>query len=189
METLSKGEQERLARLRASRMRRVRLVVVWLIIVAVVAAGGYWLVIAARKAETQKPGVAIPDQGQEHIALGQDGPTYNSNPPTSGPHYPETTTWGVHDVQPPDEFLIHNLEHGGIWISYRDPQNQELIGKLKEIVAQYAIKVVLTPRPENDSAIAVAAWGRLLKLEEFDRQQILDFIKAFINKGPEQVPF
>ena len=67
--------------------------------------------------------------------------------------------------------------------------DQALISQLEEIVNDYGIKTIVTPRPPNDSRIAVAAWGRLLKLEEFDRGQIEDFIGAFINKGPEQTPY
>ncbi len=47
-------------------------------------------------------------------------------------------------------------------------------------------KVVVTPRPANDAPIALAAWGRLLKLQVFDEAQIVAFIDAYHGKtGPE----
>src|SRR3989344_5078 len=52
------------------------------------------------------------------VAVGASHEAYNSNPPTSGPHYEQPSRWGVSQAELPDEQLIHNLEHGGIWISY-----------------------------------------------------------------------
>ena len=132
--------------------------------------------------------VRYPEQGRDHVPLGAPHPAYNSNPPTSGWHTPETAPWGWQRTTIPDEVLIHNLEHGGIWISYRDPSDTALAEKLERLVSRYRSKVIVTPRPGNDSPIAVAAWGRLLKLQTFDEQQIVAFINAYKNKGPERVP-
>lgn len=188
-ENLSKNEQERLSRLRSSRIKKVKTALIWLVVLGVIGGLSAWAVDYSRKAESRKPGAVIPDIGALHIPVGSPRPDYNSNPPTSGPHYGAPAPWGIYDQVRPDEELIHNLEHGGIWISYRDLDDAELIGKLKDVADDYKIKLILTPRPQNDSAIAVAAWGRLLKLDAFDEGQIKDFIKAFINKGPEKVPF
>lgn len=188
-ENLSKGEQERLERLKASRMGTLRRSIIWFVIVGLIVAGTYWIIDYSRKAEGDKPGEAIADQGAQHIAIGAEHEPYNSNPPTSGPHYAEPAKWGIYEESLADEQLIHNLEHGGIWISYRDATDQDLIAKLKDVASDYTVKLIMTPRSENDSAIAVAAWGRLLKLDSFDQRQIQDFIKTFINQGPEQVPF
>ncbi|MGH2625111.1 MAG: DUF3105 domain-containing protein, partial [Anaerolineales bacterium] len=83
------------------------------------------------------------------------------------------------------ETLVHNLEHGGVWISYRDPKDSDLAGKLQGVARRYR-KVIVTPRAANDAPIAVAAWGRLLKLQTFDEAQIVAFIEAYMGKiGPE----
>jgi hypothetical protein len=42
-----------------------------------------------------------------------------SNPPSSGPHYPRWAAYRRYDVPIPRGFSIHDLEHGGIVISYR----------------------------------------------------------------------
>ncbi len=47
--------------------------------------------------------------------------------------------------------------------------------------------MIITLRQKNDSRIAVAAWTRLLKLDRYDERAIVDFIKAYRNKGPETV--
>lgn len=186
---LSKSEQEYQARLKVAKFRKLKTLFIWIIVLAVIAGGVYGLVILQQQANKNKPGVEYPDQGQQHIAPGQTHDPYNSNPPTSGPHYEQPAPWGVYDKELPDEQLIHNLEHGGIWISYKPGLDEEAINQLKDITDDYSVKLIMTPRPQNDSSVAVAAWQRLLKLDSFDKDQIKSFIKAFINKGPEKVPF
>jgi hypothetical protein len=63
------------------------------------------------------PGEEISDMGREHI---QDisGIQYNSNPPTSGNHFPIWAKKGIYDRVLSDGYLIHSLEHGYVVISY-----------------------------------------------------------------------
>jgi hypothetical protein len=155
-----------------------------LVVVLVVGLG-----IRGRSAPAGLPGVEqFADQGGTHLQLGQPHPAYNSNPPTSGWHTPQTAGWGAHRSMVPDEVVVHNLEHGGIWISYRDANDTTLLAKLEALVARYRSKVILTPRAQNDAPIAVAAWGRLMRLDAYDEDRIVRFIDAYRNKGPEQVP-
>lgn len=155
--------------------------------IAVAAAAVLIAWVAVRPASPEL-GEQIPGQGQAHVRLGQPHPPYNSNPPTSGWHTPQEARWGGHRTEIPDEVVLHNLEHGGIWISYRDPGDAALIEKLEALAARYRSKVILTPRPRNDSPIAVAGWERLMKLETYDEGRIVAFINAYRNKGPERVP-
>lgn len=135
------------------------------------------------------PGVAeFASLGAAHINPGSSHPPYNSNPPTSGWHYPQPAAWGIYDNQLADETLIHNLEHGGIWISYRPDLPEDQKAKLKEIAGRYKSKVILEPRVQNDSPIALVAWQRLLKLDTVDEAKITQFISTYKNRGPERVP-
>ena len=132
------------------------------------------------------PGERVREVGNPHIPVGTKGTGYSSNPPTSGEHYGSEAKWDVYTQPVPDELVIHNLEHGGIWISYKDPNDTELAAKLAQVARRYSTKVIVTPRPQNDAPIAVAAWGRLLKLQTFDEQKIVAFINAYRGKvGPE----
>lgn len=63
-------------------------------------------------------GEAFPIQGRDHIKVGAGHPPYNSNPPTSGPHYEEPVAAGVYSTEYADENLIHSLEHGYVIVSY-----------------------------------------------------------------------
>ncbi len=167
---------------RRQRLRRLLITVAIIVAIAAAVAWGVWA------ATRPKPGVAYPDQGRAHIYAGERHPPYNSNPPTSGWHLPAPAAWGFYANELPDELVVHNLEHGGIWISYKNPNDSQLTEKLEALARRFPVKVIITVRPKNDSPIAVAAWGRLLTLDHYDEQQTIAFINAFKNKGPEQVP-
>ena len=131
----------------------------------------------------------LPDRA--HASVGTTVPDYNSNPPTSGRHWPEPTSRGVHDKPEADEVMVHNLEHGEIWISYKPGIPEEAKKALEDITKNFS-KTVLTPREKNPTDIALAAWGRLdtfnLEGKLLDRARVEDFIKRYRNSGPELVP-
>ncbi len=129
-------------------------------------------------------GQSFENLGREHIEPQVEPDTYNSNPPTSGDHLANPADWGVYQNELPDKQLVHNLEHGGIWISYKDV-DQETKAKIEAIGKANPGSVIVTPRAANDSKIAVAAWTRLEKMESYDEAKILEFIKANKNKSPE----
>ncbi len=156
-----------------------------LVAILVVAAG---VLLVATRPNVKPPTLEdFPSVGRTHIAEGDTHPPYNSNPPTSGWHYATPADWGIYDQQLPDETVIHNLEHGGIWISYRDASDKQLIAALKDLVNKYPDHVILTYRPTNDRAIAVAAWQHLLKMDALDTSMVVNFIAKYIYQGPENV--
>ncbi len=126
--------------------------------------------------------------GRDHISQGASGSGYNSNPPSSGPHWGAAAKNGVYETPLADEQLIHNLEHGHVWIAYRPDVSDDVKNKLGEIVVKDDWKVVLAPRDKNDLAIALVAWGRVLEMDEPDYGKIEDFIKVYRNRGPEKTP-
>ena len=144
------------------------------------------LAIKERTADLPQTGEDIPILGREHSKDVNVKAEYNSNPPTSGMHFEYAEKWGVFDSPQPDAKMIHNLEHGGIWISYKDIDDQTK-AQLEAITKANSGSVIMTPRPQNDSKIAVAAWGRLMKLDIYDEIKILEFIKVNKNKSPEQL--
>ena len=128
-----------------------------------------------------------------------------SNPTTYGPHHgfdplgvdsnpgitPRPT--GVYTTEQPEEDLIHNLEHGHVWISY-DPSliSANDLAALQQLVLDGSpnpngsgVGVILTPRAANDSLIALVSWARLLSLDNFDPGTILNFVETNRGHAPE----
>lgn len=126
--------------------------------------------------------------GRDHINQGTPGSGYNSNPPSSGPHWLSPSDNGYFENEFPDEQLLHNLEHGHIWIAFKADIGDDVKTKIKEITEKEDWKVVAAPRSKNDSKIALVAWGRVLKMEEPDYKKIEDFIRTYRNRGPENTP-
>jgi hypothetical protein len=159
-----------------------------IIVVVVVAVMGLGVLLFLKgntsPSDLAQMGQEIEIQGAGHIPDGQEHPPYNSNPPTSGPHYVQPANWGVYDDVLVDEQVVHNLEHGGIWITYKD-LDEEQLSILDQIARSNFGAVVLSPRPTNDTKVAIASWGRLEKVDLIDEQYINNFIRANKNKSPE----
>ncbi|MBI2640048.1 MAG: DUF3105 domain-containing protein [Candidatus Sungbacteria bacterium] len=183
--------------LQATRKRILKRIVVFVVILAVLGGLVVWLVFYFKNREQSLPGIFYPSVGAEHIPLGSTPPKpYNSNPPSSGGHFGSSANWGVYDYEVNDQIFIHNMEHGGVWIAYKPDVPAKVIDQLKEIVQEYGgSKLVMAPRPANDTDIAVTAWSRVLKfnlsgeeLSDAEAKQIKGFYKSYKNHGPEFVP-
>jgi len=127
------------------------------------------------------PGTPVPNLGNDPIqTLGDPHAPYNSDPPTSGPHLPYLAPWGIHTEPIPKELQVHNLEDGGVLVQYNCPQScPDLVGKLRAIVARYERDVILAPYPGMDKRIALTAWTRIDKFDEFDEKRIVRFVDAY----------
>lgn len=121
-----------------------------------------------------------------------------SNPPTYGPHHgfrtddggrsitPRPT--GIYDTEQPDEDLVHNLEHGHVWVSYNPALIRAVdLRDLQQLVRDGGTNngVIVTPRAENSSAIAMASWAHLEELDRFDETRVRSFIETNRGHAPE----
>ena len=173
-----------------SRQRQTRIwigagVIGVLLLVGVVA----WSVYRSNQPASSQ---AVPIQGQQHIPVGQSHPAYNSDPPTSGWHYAEPARAGYYDTPLPDEQLVHNLEHGHVIISYdcgKLSDCESVKAELQDIVGRFQRwKIVAVARENADAAIALTAWGRIDKLDSYDEDRIVAFVRRWRNRGPENTP-
>ncbi len=138
-----------------------------------------------------------PPISRDHVSSAVDYSGF-SNPPTYGPHHapdpdadgtlvtPRPT--GIYETEQPDEDLVHNLEHGHVWISY----NPSLIRAtdlqaLRQLVADGGSDsgVILTPRSENTEAIALASWAHLETSARFNAARTRRFIETNRGHAPE----
>jgi len=169
------------------RKRILKKYITWTASIAVAGAVIYGLIFVANQPKIERPGQAIPIQGRNHISENAPTPTYNSNPPTSGPHA-SPVQGGFYDSEIRDINAVHNLEHGFVWITYKDINN-EILARLKEIGQQFSGSVIVSKREANDSPIALASWGRLEKIDTsaFDEKLIINFILKNRNRSPERL--
>lgn len=144
-----------------------------------------------------RPGSSVPIQTARHIDPGETHEPYNSDPPTSGPHYAQPAGAGFYPEAPPDEQLVHNLEHGYVILWYScsslsDAGCEKLQADLQEVMARAGNssrtgtpKLIAVPRPSLTARIALTSWGYLESLDSFDAEQILTFIRASRDHAPE----
>lgn len=164
------------AQRKRSRNKLIAIVVGAVVVIALVV---FLAVIAA----ANRPGEAVADLGNLHIDEGTQSPVaYNSTPPTSGPHYGSLARWGTHTEPLPDELVVHNLEDGGVGIWYDcDDGCPELVSELESVADRYHEGVLLAPYPGMDTQIALTAWNRIDRFEEFDEQRLVRFIDAYLG--------
>lgn len=133
-----------------------------------------------------------------HVPEGQDPGPYNTEPPTSGPHYASPLKAGFYDESDaaqmgpyPEGYLLHNLEHGYIimWYTCSDLDAsgcEALKAELQGVVKRARnIKVIAFPRDSIGARVVLTSWGRLQPMETFDASEALSFINSNRNRAPE----
>lgn len=163
-----------------------------------------WLFIESSK---PLPGEKIADLGRGHVEIGKEI-EYNSNPPTSGPHYADWVRAGIYETERDDRNLVHSLEHGYVILSVKcnspsgarsekleeATESGELSGECKNRKDQLAKvyeskgkrKLIVVPREDLETNFALTAWTYLDKFDPFDEARIEKFIDAHRDQGPER---
>ncbi|HLW59364.1 MAG TPA: DUF3105 domain-containing protein [bacterium] len=132
-------------------------------------------------------------EGNTHVPIGSPI-QYQAHPPASGNHYPNPAPPGVYPAGILPGFWVHSLEHGYVVLAYKPPATPQLLGEFDAMVKDFPkskygyAKLVIVPYTEMDHPFAVLAWTWRLWLDTFDRQRVLDFYRAHVDRGPEDVP-
>lgn len=127
----------------------------------------------------------FPIEGRDHVPAGTNV-DYQTNPPTSGSHLAQAEEWGIFTNEIDDMHAVHSMEHGGIWISYKDTSEEE-ITVLEDIGKQNSQSTLISPRSGNDNKIVIASWGKMMKLEAADKVLIQKYIDTYKNQAPEKL--
>ena len=111
---------------------------------------------------------------------------YETGPPVSGTHAPQSAPCGVHGEQIPDETQVHSLEHGAVGLQYQPDVDPEEIARIEDIVGEYDSHVFSAPYEGASAPVVVSSWGRLMELEEVDESAMKAYIDEFAGNGPER---
>ncbi len=145
------------------------------------------------------PGV----EGQHSLAADDTSDKWNTDPPTTGPHFgfnPDgslgTVIWGIYEEPIQLARLVHNTEHGGIYILYGDKVADESIEQIRGFYERRQNGTVVAPLPSLGDKIVFGVWvaepeketGYLAKCTTFDEDAAAAFFNAFQFKGPERIP-
>lgn len=142
---------------------------------------------------TTAPGLA----GQ-HIPPTQK-PNWNTDPPTSGDQADQLVVWGMYDEPVSLRSIMHNLEHGGVYILYgKDVPRAEIDG-IREFYGDDPDGLVVASLPRLGRTIALGAWyapeggpdfgeGKLARCRRYDEGAFSAFVDAFGFQSVERVP-
>ena len=142
-----------------------------------------------------------PGVSRAHISNPNARPkSWNSFPPTSGPHYFTPAVYGIYSEPIALARVVHNLEHGGIYFLYGPNTPADTVDKLREVYDKDPRGLVVAPLPAMGNKIALGAWtsknpgsnevgtGHLAKCTHVDVQAFEAFVKEYHGRGPEGVP-
>ena len=130
-------------------------------------------------------GEKMADLGGEHVSKGASHSAYNSNPPTSGPHWVGVAGAGIKNEPVPDELVLHSMEHGAAVVWYREGLDQGEIEKITEAFNSSSGKKIMLARKDLDVPVVLTSWGYLLKLNTVDEAKIKEFIETNNDRAPE----
>ena len=133
----------------------------------------------------------FPNEGNTHMPVGTDI-HYNTDPPTSGNHYPDPQPGGFYTTPIAPPFLVHSMEHGGVIIYYDIAHvSQADLTTLQALAAAHPGnygQVVVVPRSDAAFPIILTAWTHRLRLTAYDQTAISGFLALFLGHGPEAPP-
>ncbi len=138
----------------------------------------------------------------QHVAVGTHV-DYDSNPPSSGPHYPVWAAFQTWSTPVPREYYVHDLEHGAVVLLYKCAADaaggcSDVVSGLEAVraalpddplcdKATVRVRVVVTPDPLIDVPVAAAAWGWTYRAKCLDVPSLIQFAKDHYGKGTEPV--
>jgi hypothetical protein len=135
-----------------------------------------------------------------HVPIGSTI-QWDSNPPSSGPHYPIWAAYQAYTTPVPRGYYVHDLEHGAIVFLYNcgDAGCPDVVAALQAASdaipddplctsfegSAVRVRTVITPDPLLDVPVAAAAWGWVYKANCVDDATLRDFAMRHYGQGPE----
>lgn len=141
----------------------------------------------------------FPAQPAEHTANLAEKIKWNSSPPTSGKHYEAPAIWGAYDEPLQLTQVVHNLEHGGVYVLYGSGVDAATVDRLQAFYDDDPTGMLLAPLPSLGKRIALGAWtapendpaggtGRLALCPRFDEGAFRAFRDEYRFRAPERFP-
>jgi hypothetical protein len=132
------------------------------------------------------------DLSHKHVA----GPVvYPQHPPVGGPHWPPTAGgvlgWqrcGIYTEPVVDEFAVHSLEHGAVWLTYRPGLPAAAVTSLASLAGIRPAYVLVSPYPGQPAPVMATAWGLQLSVDSVDDPRLAEFTRGYAGGAQGQEP-
>ncbi|WP_424949832.1 DUF3105 domain-containing protein [Deinococcus sp.] len=103
---------------------------------------------------------------------------YAENPPLGGAYSPLWQRCGAYPAPLYDEYAVHSLERGAIWITYSPALPTAEVAKLKSALEGYAAWL-LSPRATLPSAVVISAWNAQVQATGADEPRLTVFLERY----------
>ncbi|MDX1449907.1 MAG: DUF3105 domain-containing protein, partial [Acidimicrobiia bacterium] len=137
--------------------------------------------------EIPSPAAFSPPDGTEAFVVTEathvDGAVdYDQDPPVGGPHSVDWVTCGYYEEPVSTEMAVHSMEHGAVWITYREGLAADEVAVLEAFDGMPY--VLISPYPGLDSPVVASAWGVQLRLDSATDPRLAHFVDWFAG-GPQ----
>lgn len=105
---------------------------------------------------------------------------YQVRPPAGGIHDEVWWNCGFYDAPVPDEHVVHDLEHGVVWLAYSPDLAEADVELIHELVRADP-RLLAAPYPDlaDGEAVVATAWARQLRLDAVDDDRLGQFIEQY----------
>lgn len=111
--------------------------------------------------------------------LGNTEAIWETNPPTSGPHYPVPPRGGNYDYTLSNLEQVAFLESGGVIIQFLPNNKNVNLQQLRSFANQ---SVIVSPNQTLESSLVATAWTWKLSCEEYLPENLNEFVSEYQGK-------
>lgn len=148
-------------------------------VLAIIAGSVTFAIVHERRNAPDLSAVQTYEVESQHTS---DPVTYEQTPPVGGPHNATWLNCGVYTEPVPNEFAVHALEHGAVWVTYDPDLPAADVEKLQDALPDtYSL---LSPYEDLPSPVVVSSWGRQLELTGADDERLAPYVKQYWQ-GPD----
>jgi len=107
---------------------------------------------------------------------------YAQRPPAGGAHNPAWQNCGVYDRPVYDEYAVHSMEHGAVWITYKQGLPTSQVLQLKELVDGRTY-TLLSPHETQTAPVMISAWNKQLEVQDVNDPRLKQFLQKYEQGG------
>jgi len=107
---------------------------------------------------------------------------YPINPAPGGPHHQVWANCGFYDTPIAEEHVVHDLEHGAVWLAYAPDLSEDDVAAIRALVRAQP-KLIATPFDglAAGEAVVASAWARQLRLDSVADPRLVQFIDRYVD--------
>ncbi|WP_182113898.1 MULTISPECIES: DUF3105 domain-containing protein [unclassified Actinotalea] len=113
----------------------------------------------------------------------QEDVEYEQSPPVGGDHHPTWQNCGFYSEPVVEEYAVHSLEHGAVWITYAPDLAGDEVAQLEALADRHPY-VLVSPRDDVAAPVTLSAWGLQLEVDSASDERVGVFLTKYLQ-GPQ----